>query len=69
MIRMNPAEAAEIVAVSLLSLEGKLLLQEKGNLKQGEESVSAYLQEAKMGVYLLQLKTKENVRHLKVIKE
>jgi hypothetical protein len=68
-IEMGDIAAEEKVTVSLLSLEGRLLLQKHGSLQAGTESISNYLQEAKMGTYLLQVKAKDSLRSIKVIKE
>ena len=68
-IRMDEVPEEEIIEVTLLNLEGKLLLQEKGSLKDGEERLSAHLVIVQAGVYLLQLKAKGSVRYLKVVKE
>ena len=55
--------------IFLLDLQGKVLVQYQGSYEQGLEKVNAYLQEAEAGVYLLQLKRKENAVTVKVVKK
>ena len=68
-LELDGIAAEEKVTVSLLSLEGRLLIQKHGSLQNGAESISTYLQEAKTGTYLLQVKTRDSIRSIKVIKE
>ena len=68
-IELGTIAAEEKVTLTLLSLEGRILIQKHGSLQKGVEIISAYLQKAKMGTYLLQVQTKDSIRSIKVIKE
>ena len=68
-LHVGDALAGEQVGISLLDLSGRELLQQKGSLEKSMKEVNAYLQQAKAGIYLLQLERKEKVVQLKVVKE
>lgn len=68
-IKWDGQSNGEGIVVSLFDMEGRLLFQHRGSLTQGTEKVSTYLQELKAGIYLLQLKDKEQVNIEKLIKK
>lgn len=68
-VELEKVAAEEDVAISLYDLEGRLLLDHQGKLKQGADSISAYLQKAKAGVYLMQVKSKEQRQVIRLIRK
>ena len=67
-VKVDDVGDQEQVTVSLRSLEGRLLKQDYGNLNKSLESINLHLEQAKAGVYLLQIHTKEKLRIAKIIK-
>lgn len=68
-VRLESKFAGETISIKLLDLQGKILVQEEGALIPGVERVNVYLEQAKAGIYLLQLQRNNKTERVKVIKE
>lgn len=57
------------VLLSLSDLSGRILLLHEGSLEQCQEKVGDFLGGAKSGVFLLQLKVRDNLKTVKVVRK
>ncbi|MCC5943645.1 MAG: T9SS type A sorting domain-containing protein [Bernardetiaceae bacterium] len=63
------ANANEKAILSLINMEGKVLLNQTLDLVEGRQQLNLELAKLPAGVYILQLQSHSSVRHIKVVKE
>lgn len=68
-IKLGEPLWGEEVEVFIYAFAGRLIWAKKEVLEQSNESLSAYLQASREGVYLLQVKVRDQLMNLRVIRK